>query len=142
MPFTNFWYLNPEFCLTMSPVCLLYIIVLCVYIASNTQFVTSLFVTQNKCHFVIYKSFEKLSLNNFQVIIFERMAKNCFKVNILSNICWNLWFSMKKMIYFFPIISRKRVNRMVFKYFLLFSDTSIISATCWEEIIFINMLLL
>ena len=27
MPFTNFWYLNPEFCLTMSPVCLLYIIV-------------------------------------------------------------------------------------------------------------------
>ena len=27
MPFTIFWYLNPEFCLTMSPVCLLYIIV-------------------------------------------------------------------------------------------------------------------
>ena len=53
------------------------------YIALNTQFVTSLFVTQNKCHFVIYKSFEKLSLNNFQVIIFERMAKNGFKVNIL-----------------------------------------------------------
>ena len=27
MPFTNFWYLNPEFCITMSPVCLLYVIV-------------------------------------------------------------------------------------------------------------------
>ena len=27
MPFTNFWYLNPEFCITMSPVCLLYITV-------------------------------------------------------------------------------------------------------------------
>ena len=66
------------------------------YIALNTQFVTSLFVTQNKCHFVIYKSFEKLSLNNFQVIIFERMVKNCFKESILPKICWNIYFSMKK----------------------------------------------
>ena len=30
---------------------------------------------------VMYKSFEKLLSNNFQVIIFERMAKNYFKVN-------------------------------------------------------------
>ena len=30
---------------------------------------------------VMNKSFEKLLSNNFQVIIFERMAKNYFKVN-------------------------------------------------------------
>ena len=35
MPFTNFWYLNPEFCITMSPVCLLYVIVLCMPPFSN-----------------------------------------------------------------------------------------------------------
>ena len=37
--------------------------------------------------FVMNKSFEKLLSNNFQVIIFERMAKNYFKVNILYKIC-------------------------------------------------------
>ena len=36
---------------------------------------------------VMNKSFEKLLSNNFQVIIFERMAKNYFKVNILYKIC-------------------------------------------------------
>ena len=36
---------------------------------------------------VMNKSFEKLLLNNFQVIIFERKAKNYFKVNILYKIC-------------------------------------------------------
>ena len=45
---------------------------------------------------VMNKSFEKLLSNNFQVIIFERMAKNCFKVNVLSKIWWNLCFSIKK----------------------------------------------
>ena len=45
---------------------------------------------------VMNKSFEKLLSNNFQVIIFERMAKNCFKVNTLSKICQNLCFSIKK----------------------------------------------
>ena len=30
---------------------------------------------------VMHKSFENLLSNNFQVIIFERMAKNYFKVN-------------------------------------------------------------
>ena len=49
---------------------------------------------------VMYKSFEKLLLNNFQVIIFERMAKNCFKVNILSKICQNICFSIKKVLIF------------------------------------------
>ena len=37
--------------------------------------------------FVMDKSFEKLLSNNFQVIIFERMAKNYFKVNVLYKIC-------------------------------------------------------
>ena len=37
--------------------------------------------------FVIYKSFENSLLNSFQVIIFERISKNCFKVNKLSKIC-------------------------------------------------------
>ena len=50
---------------------------------------------------VMYKSFEKLLSNNFQVIICERMAKNCFKVNILSKICWNICFSIKKVIIFY-----------------------------------------
>ena len=36
---------------------------------------------------VMNKSFEKLLSNNFQVIIFERMAKKYFKVNILYKIC-------------------------------------------------------
>ena len=40
--------------------------------------------------FVICKNFDILLSNNFQVIVFERMAKNCFKENILSNICWNI----------------------------------------------------
>ena len=44
-------------------------------------------VMKKNSYFVIYKSFENLSLNNFQVIFFERIAKNCFKVNILSKIC-------------------------------------------------------
>ena len=66
-------------------------------------------VMKKNSSFVIYKSFEELSLNNFQVIIFERMAKNCFKENILSNICWNICFSMKKIIYLFPIISIKEL---------------------------------
>ena len=35
---------------------------------------------------VMNKSFEKLLSNNFQVIIFERMAKNYFKMNILYKI--------------------------------------------------------
>ena len=30
---------------------------------------------------VMYKSFEKLLSNNFEVIIFEKLAKNYFKVN-------------------------------------------------------------
>ena len=47
---------------------------------------------------VIYKSFENILSNSFQVIIFERISKNCFKVNILSKIFWNLCFSIKKMI--------------------------------------------
>ena len=50
---------------------------------------------------VMNKSFEKLLSNNFQVIIFERMAKNCFKVNILSKICQNICFSIKKVIIFY-----------------------------------------
>ena len=50
---------------------------------------------------VMNKSFEKLLSNNFQVIIFERMAKNCFKVNILSKICRNICFSIKKVIIFY-----------------------------------------
>ena len=49
---------------------------------------------------VMNKSFEKLLSNNFQVIIFEIMAKNCFKVNILSKICRNICFSIKKVIIF------------------------------------------
>ena len=40
-------------------------------------------VMKKNSYFVIYKSFENLSLNNFQVIDFERMSKNCLKVNIL-----------------------------------------------------------
>ena len=50
---------------------------------------------------VMNKSFEKLLSNNFQVIIFERMAKNCFKVNVLSKICQNICFSIKKVIIFY-----------------------------------------
>ena len=50
---------------------------------------------------VMNKSFEKLLSNNFQVIIFERMAKNCFKVNILSKICQNICFSIKKVLIFY-----------------------------------------
>ena len=53
-------------------------------------------VMKKNSYFVIYKSFENLSLNNFQVIHFERIAKNCFKVNILSKICQNICFSIKK----------------------------------------------
>ena len=44
---------------------------------------------------VMNKSFEKLLSNNFQVIIFERMAKNYFKMNILYKIYWNLCFPYK-----------------------------------------------
>ena len=39
---------------------------------------------EKEVSFVMCRSFENILLNNFQVIIFERMAKNCFKVNILS----------------------------------------------------------
>lgn len=38
MPFTNFWYLNPEFCLSMSPDCLSYIIVQGSNLGSNFEF--------------------------------------------------------------------------------------------------------
>ena len=37
--------------------------------------------------FVMCRSFENILLNNFQVIFFERMTKNYFKVNILSKLC-------------------------------------------------------
>ncbi len=50
---------------------------------------------------VMNKSFEKLLSNNFQVIIFERIAKSCFKVIILSKICQNVCFSIKKVIIFY-----------------------------------------
>ena len=50
---------------------------------------------------VMHKSFENLLSNNFQVIIFERIAKNCFNVNILSKICQNICFSIKKVIIFY-----------------------------------------
>ena len=63
---------------------------------------------------VMNKSFEKLLSNNFQVIIFERMAKNCFKVNILSKICQNICFSIKKvLIFYFLIISIKVLLRLL-----------------------------
>ena len=54
------------------------------YIATNTAFVTSVFVTQNHCHFVKYKSSEKLLSNKFQVKNFEIIAKKCLKVNRFS----------------------------------------------------------
>ena len=90
-------------------------------------------------YFVIYKSFENLSLNNFQVIFFERIAKKCFKVNILSKICWNLLFSIKKNNNNVSNNINKRVIKTVFKYFLLYPDAYITSATYWQNIIYKKM---
>ena len=71
------------------------------YIALNTQFVTSLFVTQNHCHFVKYKSLEKLLSNKFQVKIFEIIAKKCLKVNRFSLMFRNYFFQFQIMIIYF-----------------------------------------
>ena len=58
-------------------------------ISSNAVFMNGMPITK-VCQYshimadatpVMNKSFEKLLSNNFQVIIFERMAKNYFKVN-------------------------------------------------------------
>ena len=86
--------------------------------------------------FVIFKSFENLTLNNFQVINFERMAKNCFVVNILSKKFAEMFdFQWKQNDMFVCNNINKRLIKIVFKYFLLFADAYITSATCWEEII-------
>ena len=71
------------------------------YIATNTAFVTSVFVTQNHCHFVKYKSLEKLISNKFQVKNFEIVAKKCLKVNRFSLLFWNYFFQFKIMIIYF-----------------------------------------
>ena len=89
--------------------------------------------------FVIYKSFENLSLNNFQVIIFERMAKNCFKVNTLSKICQNICFSIKKVIIFYFLYIHELDHLMIITIYYHYLNFQITSATCWEEIIFFNI---
>ena len=71
--------------------------------------------------FVIYKSFENLSLNNFQVIIFERMAKNCFKVTYYQKFAEIYDFQWKNNIFLSNNIN-KSVIMIVLSTFLLFAD--------------------
>ena len=48
---------------------------------------------EKEVSFVMWRSFENILLNNFQVIIFETITKTWFKVNILFN-------SMLKFMFF------------------------------------------
>ena len=95
-------------------------------------------VMKKNSYFVIYKSFENLSLNNFQVITFETMAKNCFKVNLLSKICQNICFSIKKVIIFYFLYIHDLDLLMIITIYYHYLNFYVTSATCWEKIIFFN----